>query len=130
MSSLFLGMRSGETATAGKQVISPQPIRVNVDRHFPRNSVLRFQTYVYNSSPVAGPADVWIQARVLRDDQQVLGVAPNRIPPDVSKDPHRLPYWSEISLGQLLPGWYTLQVTANDRVGGASATQSIRFSVE
>jgi len=130
MSSLFLGMRPAEIATAEKQAIGPQPIRVNVDRHFPRNSVLRFQTYVYNSSPVAGAADVWIEARVLREGQQVIGVAPNRIPPDVSKDSQRLPYWSEISLSQLSPGWYTLQVSAHDRVGGATVTQSIRFSVE
>lgn len=130
MSSLFLGMRSAEIATAEKQVIGPQPIRVDVDHHFARTSVLRFQTYVYNSSRSAGAADVWIQAKVLRDGRQVIGLAPNRIPPDVSKDPQRLPYWSEISLSQLSPGWYTLQVSANDRIGGSSATQSIRFSVE
>jgi VWFA-related protein len=130
MSSLFLGMRPAEIATAENQATGPQPIRVNVDHHFARNSVLRFQTYVYNSSRAADMADVWIQAKVLRDGQQVIGLGPNRIPPEVSKDPQRLPYWAEISLGQLAPGWYTLQVSANDRVGGSIVTQSVRFSVE
>jgi VWFA-related protein len=130
MSSLFLGERPADTATAENRLIGPQSIRVNVDRHFGRTSVLRFQTYVYNSSRGAGAPEVWIQAQVLRDGRQVIGLAPNRIPPDVSKDPQRLRYWSEISLSQLAPGWYTLQVSANDRVVGSSVTQSVRFSVE
>jgi len=130
MSSIFLGERPAELATSDKQAIGPQPIRINVNQRFARTSVLRFQTYIYNSSERAGAPDVWIQARVIRGDQQIAAVAPSRIPPDVSKDPQRLPYWSEIGLSQLSPGWYTLQVSVNDRISGASATQSIRFAVE
>jgi VWFA-related protein len=134
MSSLFLGERPAELASANKQPTGPQPIRVNVDHHFGRTSVLRFQTYVYNASRGTGSPDVWpnvwIEARVLRGSQQVAAVAPSRIPPDVSKDLERMPYWSEIGLSHLSPGWYTLQVSANDKLSGSSAMQSIRFLVE
>jgi hypothetical protein len=130
MSSLFLGERATEPATPDKSRGGPQPIRVDVDHRFARTSVLRFQTYVYNASRNASTPDVWIQAQILRGTQPVMVIAPSRIPPEVSKDSRRLPYWSEIALDQLSPGSYTLQVTANDKAGGASASQRIGFSVE
>jgi len=126
MSSLFLGERRAEAVPAS----GPQPIRVDVDHRFARTSALRFQTYVYNASRTAATPDVWIEARVMRDNQQVMFVGPSRIPPDVSKDSWRLPYWSEIGLRRLSPGWYTLEVSASDRMARASATQFVKFSVE
>ena len=119
ISSLFLGERAAD-----------KPIRVNVDRRFARSSVLRFQTYVYAPSRSAGAPEVWIQARVLRGSQEVSTVAPSRMPTDISKDPQRLPYWSEVDLRQLPSGWYTLEVSANDRVAGTTVTQRVKFSVE
>jgi VWFA-related protein len=135
MSSLFLGERSAQAAQPARAAGGPQPIRVDVDHRFARTSVLRFQTYVYNAARRAGalPEDgpnVWITAQVFRGSQQVITVAPARIPPDVAKGPGQLPYWSEIALTELPPGAYTLNVTATDRVGGASSSQRISFSVE
>jgi hypothetical protein len=126
MSSLFLGeRRAGSPSERG-----PESIRVDVDHRFPRTSVLRFQTYVYNASRRAGAPDVWIHAQVFRGGQQVVAFAPNRIPPDVTKDPARLPYWTEIPLAQLPAGRYTLQVSATDRTANSNASQAISFSVE
>jgi VWFA-related protein len=128
MSSLFLGERGAAAEAAGSS--GPQAIRVDVDHRFPRKSVLRFQTYVYNASRLLGAPDVWIRAQVLRGRQQVAILPANKIPPDVSKDPARLPYWTEISLEQLPAGRYTLQVSATDRAANTNASQSINFSVE
>jgi len=128
MSSLFLGERPA-AATDGT-VFGPQPIRVDVDHRFARSSVLRFQTYVYNALRNASAPDVWIKAEVLRGSQTVMVVAPSKIPPEVSTESWRLPYWSEIALNQLPPGLYTLQVSATDKTGGANASQRITFSVE
>jgi hypothetical protein len=130
MSSLFLGERRAEGSLDDASLREPQSIPIEVDRHFARSSVLRFQTYVYNASHNAGSPDVWIDVRVLRGNKAVLIVSPNKIPPEVSKDAWRLPYWSEIALSQLSPGSYTLQVSATDRNGGASASQRTAFSVE
>ena len=127
MSSLFLGERRAASPSDSR---GPQSIRVDVDHRFPRTSVLRFQTYVYNASRVAGAPDVWVQAQILRGSQQVVAVAPNRIPPDVTKDPARLPYWTEIALDQLPVGRYTLQVSATDRAANSNASQTINFSIE
>jgi len=128
MSSLFLGERK---VAAGARTDKPESVPVEVDRRFARTSVLRFQTYVYNASRAAGPPDVWIDARVMRGTQPVIVVAPTRVPPDLSKEPWLLPYWSEIALAQLQPGSYTLEVSATDRNRGSiSASQKISFSVE
>jgi VWFA-related protein len=130
MSSLFLGERRAESSVDNASLREPQSIRIEVDRRFARSSVLRFQTYVYNAARNAGTPDVWVEARILRGNQPVLIVAANKIPPDVSKDTWRLPYWSEIALTELKPGSYTLQVSATDRNGGASTSQRVTFSVE
>jgi VWFA-related protein len=130
MSSLFLGERRAEQPAAGKAASEPQPVRVDVDHRFARTSVLRYQTYVYHAAKGAGAPEVLITASVFRGRQQVVAIAPNRIPPDVVKDTWRLPYWSEIALDQLQPGSYTLQVSANDKIAGTSTSQRISFSVE
>ena len=128
MSSLFVGERfsaSGVEAAKG-----PQPIRVDVDHRFQRSSVMRFQTYVYNASRTNGEPNVWIEAQVFRGNQPMFSLAPNRIPPQVAKDPTQLPYWTEIPLDQLPVGRYTLHVTATDRATNQNASQTINFSVE
>jgi VWFA-related protein len=130
MSSLFLGERQAESTIDKASLREPQAIPIEVDRRFARSSVLRFQTYVYNASRKAGTPDVWIDARILRGNQPVMIVSPNKVPPDLAKETWRLPYWSEIALGELRPGSYTLQVSATDRSDGASASQRITFSVE
>jgi len=129
MSSLFLGERRAEPAT-DQLPAGPQPVRVDVDHRFARTSVLRYQTYVYNAARNAGGPNVWIDARVLRGSQQVMIVAPGRIPSDVSPDSWRLPYWSEIALNQLPPGSYTLQVSASDKTSGTSMSQRVVFTIE
>ncbi len=67
---------------------------------------------------------------VVRTNTEVVAVAPNKIPPDVSADAARLPYWTEISLEQLPAGRYTLEVSATDRAANSNASQTISFSVD
>ncbi len=128
MSSLFVGERV--SALGVETAKGPQPIRVDVDHRFQRSSVMRFQTYVYNASRANGDPNVWIHAVVLRGNERMFSLAPNRIPPQVVKDPTQLPYWTEIPLDQLPVGRYTLHVTATDRATNNSAFQTINFSVE
>jgi VWFA-related protein len=126
LSSLFLGERKDEETAEAKNP-GLRPVTVNVDHAFARTSVLRFQTYVYNAARgVSGP-DVWIQAQVFRNNQQILSAAADKVP--LTSDLARLPYWTELPLGQLPPGRYVLQVSATDRVGNVSASQRINFSI-
>jgi VWFA-related protein len=130
LSSIFLGERKREEIVAVSGTNAPQAITVDVDHHFPRTSVLRFQTYVYNAARGASAPDVWIQAQVLRDDRQVVALPASKVPTDSSPDATRLPYWAEIGLEQLPAGRYVLQVTATDRTAGTSVSQRSKFMVE
>lgn len=128
LSSLFLGER--RSASSDKSGGAPQPVMVDVDQHFARTSVLRYQTYVYNAVHGAQLAQVEIQAQVLRDNRPVFSMPPAMLPTGTTKDSARLPFWAEVSLNQLPPGRYALQVTAVDRVTKNSASQTASFVVE
>jgi len=128
ISSLFLGER--KTSGAGDRAGVPQAVMMDVDQHFTRSSVLRYQTYVYNAMRNSSSADVEIQTQVLRDRRAVITTAPAKLPTDTTKDVARFPYWAEISLNPLPPGRYSLQVTATDRVSKNTASQTASFVVE
>jgi hypothetical protein len=128
ISSLFLGER--RTAATGDKTNIPQAVLIDVDRHFARSSVLRYQTYVYNAAKDTLPADVEIQTSVLRDHRQVVTMLAAKLPTDTTKDRARFPYWAEISLNQLPPGRYALQVTAIDRATKSTASQTTSFVIE
>jgi VWFA-related protein len=126
MSSLFLGERRDSNTAADSE---PQSIPVEADRSFARNSVLRFQTYLYGAAERSGSTDVWVTARLQRAGQTVLTIAPNQVPA-LAKDQSRLPYWSEIALAKLSPGLYTLEISATDRIASSTVTRRARFSIE
>lgn len=124
LSSLFLGERKAAPA----QPAGPAPITLDVDRHFARSSILRYQTYVYNPALAGGQSDVRIQATVLSNRRQMMTVAPATVP--ATGDPKQLAYWSEIPLQSLKPGQYVLSVAATDRLTNTTVTQQIKFSIE
>jgi VWFA-related protein len=131
LSSIFLGERGPESAPAGGEAGGgPRSVVVDVDHRFARASVLRFQTYVYNAARAGGAEerDVQVQAQVLRDSTPLVTTQPLKVP--VTADPARLPFWSELSLAQLPPGRYVLQVTATDRTTSRTAVEQIGFYVE
>jgi len=127
MSSVFLGER--RDSNGARPATEPQSIPVEADHSFARSSVLRFQMYLYDAVQTEGKIDVWVDARLSRAGQPVLIISPNKVPATV-KDLSQLPYWAEIGLAQLLPGSYTLEISATDRFSGAVAAQRVRFSVE
>jgi hypothetical protein len=100
---------------------------VNVTRRFQRTSALRFQTYLYNAGGSA--ADVEIEARVLQDGATMMTLPAAKVPADSVKD-NALPYWAELSLAGLRPGYYQLQITATDKRTKTSAVQSVHFMVQ
>jgi VWFA-related protein len=130
LSSIFLGERGVETASAEGGVSKPRPVVVDVDHRFARGGVLRFQTYVYNAARAGGSEgrDVQIQAQVFRGPTPLVNTQPSKVP--VTADPARLPFWSELSLEQLPPGRYVLQVTATDRTTNRTAVERVGFYVE
>jgi VWFA-related protein len=130
LSSIFLGERGLESAPAEGEADKPRAVVVDVDHRFARTSVLRFQTYVYNAarSNGADARDVQVQAQVFRGTTPLVTTQPLKVP--VTADPARLPFWSELSLEQLPPGRYVLQVTATDRTTNRTATERVNLYVE
>lgn len=126
LSSIFLGERGPQTAAAGREATGPRAVAVDVDRRFARTSVLRFQTYVYNASRAS--TDVRLQAQVLRGSTPLINTQTFKVP--AAADPARLPFWSELSLEQLTPGRYVLQLTATDPVTNRTAVERVGFYVE
>jgi hypothetical protein len=126
LSSIFLGERNLQTATAEREVEGPRAVAVDVDRRFARASVLRFQTYVYNAARAGG--EVQLQAQVLRGPTPLINTQTFKVP--AAADPARLPFWSELSLEQLAPGHYVLQLTATDRTTNRTAVERVGFYVE
>jgi hypothetical protein len=130
LSSLFLGERNPTEPTETKFAGAPRSVTVNVDHHFTRGSVLRFQTYVYNAERGAATPDVEMQARILGNDTAVVELPLAKLPTDTTLDQSRLPYWAEIPLNTLAPGRYVLRVTAIDHRSGMAATQEAGFVLD
>jgi hypothetical protein len=130
MSSVLVGGRNPE----GQETQSAEnPVNVSVDRRFPRNSQLRFLTYIYNAQRGAGTGaapDVALQVQIFRDDQPVITTALSKIKTEGLTDMTRLPYAAEVNLDKLPVGQYVLRVTAIDRVAKTSASQQVSFEVD
>lgn len=124
MSSLFVGERKVADA---EPTGAPGSLLVNVTQRFERSSALRYQTYLSNVGGTT--ADIEIQASVLQDGETIIALPPAKVPTDTLKD-NTVPYWSELSLAGLRPGYYQLQVTATDRRSKNNAVQRMHFMVQ
>jgi VWFA-related protein len=139
--------RTGRTGSASQWVEIPEPTRpalssiflaesragagtapVNVSRRFSRGSRLRFQTFVYNAQG-ASPSDVTLRVELLRDGASVLTLPDANPSRGGAADPARLPFSGEVSLEQLPPGRYVLQISAAAQ-SRTAATQQAGFIVE
>jgi hypothetical protein len=110
----------------GREAAGPRAVAVDVDRRFARTSVLRFQTYVYNAARTG--AGVQLRAQILRGSTPVVTTGTFKVP--AAADPARLPFWSELSMEQLAPGRYVLQLTATDGATNRTAIGRVGFYVE
>jgi VWFA-related protein len=128
LSSIHLGGREvGGGAGEGKG--APQ-VQFSVDRRFPRSSRLRFLAFVYNAGVSAGGLDLAVTVRVLRDNRAVVTAPARKLVPEPGGDPARLPVTGAISLGQLPPGRYEIEIAVADNVARTGASERVWFEVE
>jgi VWFA-related protein len=126
LSSLIVGLES----VADKSPEAEQ-IQWSVDKKFARGSRLRFMTFIYNAARPAGAAnDLAAQVQVYRDGQAVISAPFKKVAADTQADPARIPFTTEINLGELQPGRYTLRVTVEDRAAQKTASQQTAFYVQ
>lgn len=130
MSSLLLGERTQAPMT---NVSSPgvSPVALSASHRFSRESTMRFLIFTYNMlvSSTDQKPDIAVQVQVIRDDQPVITTALRKVTTDGVLDMTRLPYAAEISLNELLPGRYLLQITVIDRISKQSTSRQTHFDV-
>jgi len=157
MSSLILGERKTESELKQLDATSNDPqqpealktVVVNVDHRFASSSYLRFLTFIYNatvgpsnsnpdntgktipaSTNAAAFPDLAVQVQVFRDDEPVITTALRKIQTEGTPDVTRVPYAADVSLSDLPPGAYVLQVTVIDKIAKASATRKLSFQID
>ena len=129
LSSIHLGGRE-VAGGAGEGKGAPQ-IQFSVDRRFPRSSRLSFLAFVYNAGAGAGGApDLAVTVRVLRDNKAVVSAPARKLAPETGGDAARVPVSGAVSLGQLPPGRYEIEVAVSDNVARTSAAERVWFEVE
>jgi hypothetical protein len=126
LSSLHLGGRAvgGEKAGAAPQ------IQFSVDRRFSRSAKLDFLAFIYNARSSGAAVDLAANVRVTRDGRVVVSAPPIKIAPPAQTDLARIPFTGVISLGQLPPGRYELELEINDNSAKTSAAQRVAFDIE
>lgn len=122
MSSLFLGEIDGGAMQSGK-------LAINADHRFRPSSRLGFLTYIYNAQYGAAPPDIALQLQILRDGLPVVTKPLIKLEAQDLPEPGRIPYGEAISLQDLPPGRYVLQLIAIDRIVRKTATQTAKFVI-
>ncbi len=126
LGNLLVAERTSEKASGQTGAPAAEMIHVSADHTFARTSQLRFVTFIYNAG---APPDVMLEVKILKDKQPVIVMPFKQVETKGTIDLARLPYAAEVTLGELSPGRYVLQVTARERVGKKSATQKFKFIV-
>ncbi|MFL6285423.1 MAG: VWA domain-containing protein [Pyrinomonadaceae bacterium] len=127
LSSLHLGGR----AVGGEKTGAAPQIQFSVDRRFSRSAKLDFLAFIYNARSSGGSAlDLAASVRVMRDGRVVVSAPPIKIAPPAQTDLARIPFTGVISLGQLPPGRYELELEINDNSAKSSAAQRVAFDID
>jgi VWFA-related protein len=134
LSSVLL-LAEGEDATpapptARGSVTFDRPRLPEVSRRFPRGGHLDYLLMVYDRGKpgAASPVDVVVERQLLSGSTIVTRSVPS---PVIAEDPTGLPVVSgRLRLDALAPGDYELRLVVSNRVTSATATRSLRFTVE
>jgi VWFA-related protein len=109
-----------------------QAVSLNIERTFAQSSRLLCQTYIYNAAGRATnePPQITMQISLFRHNTLVASVPRHSLSTNNLSDTTSIPYAVPIPLKSMPAGYYTLQVTATDRLTNSDATQTIDFRIE
>jgi hypothetical protein len=127
LSSLHIGGRAVGGGGAGA---AAQQIQFSVDRRFARSAKLDFLAFIYNARPQGSAVDLSASVRITRDGRAVVSAPPIKIAPPAQTDLARIPFTGVISLGQLPPGRYELELEVADNSAKTSAAQRVAFDIQ
>ncbi|MBZ5495266.1 MAG: VWA domain-containing protein [Acidobacteriia bacterium] len=125
LSSIFLQDQSvpGREPALTMETLARAPF--SIGRSFSVNARVAFFLNIYNG------AGVQIQARIYRGNQVAAQSPPRPVPAaqgEITREP--VTFSDELALDGLPPGAYTLEVTATDRPGKATASQRVAFWIQ
>lgn len=134
LSSVLL-LAEGEDAapappTARGSLSFDRPRQTQVSRRFPRGGHLDYWLVVYDRGKpgAASPVDVVVERQLLSGSTILTRSVPS---PVLAEGPSGLPVVSgRLRLDALAPGDYELRLVVSDRSARATATRSLRFTVE
>jgi VWFA-related protein len=126
LSSLHLG---GRQVGGGADGSAPQ-IQFSVDRRFPRSAKVDFLGFIYNAARAGAGVDLSVTVKVLRDRKAVVASPARKLAPEAGADLARIPVTGAISLGQLPPGRYELEVGVTDNAARTSASERVVFEIK
>ncbi|HWS89871.1 MAG TPA: VWA domain-containing protein [Pyrinomonadaceae bacterium] len=126
LSSLHLG---GRQVGGGADGGAPQ-IQFSVDKRFPRSAKVDFLGFVYNAARAGAGVDLSVNLRVLRDNKALVSSPARKLTPEAGADLARIPVTGAISLGQLPPGRYELEVNVTDNVARTTAVERVMFEIK
>ncbi|MBV8858243.1 MAG: VWA domain-containing protein [Acidobacteria bacterium] len=126
LSSLHLGGRQVGGGAGGG---APQ-VQFSVDRRFTRGAKVDFLGFVYNASQTGGQVDLSVNLRVLRNNRAVVASPARKLAPEAGADLARIPVTGAISLGQLPPGRYELEVAVGDNLAHTKAAERVMFEIK
>ena len=126
LSSLHLG---GRQVGGGAEGSAPQ-IQFSVERRFARGAKVDFLGFVYNAAQAGGQVNLSVNLRVLRDNKAVVASPARKLAPEAGADLARIPVTGAISLGQLPPGRYELEVAVSDNLARANAAERVVFEIK
>ena len=126
LSSLHLG---GRQVGGGADGSAPQ-IQFSVDRRFPRSAKVDFLGFIYNAARAGSGVDLSVTVKVLRDRKAVVASPARKLTPEAGADLARIPVTGAISLGQLPPGRYELEVGVTDNAARTSASERVVFEIK
>jgi len=134
LSSILLLDEGADTAAAppaARGTVSfDRPRRAEVSRRFPRGGHLDYLLVVYEREKpgAASPVDVVVERQLLSGSTILTRSVPG---PVLAEGPTGWPAVSgRLRLDALPPGDYELRLVVSDRVTSATATRSLRFTVE
>jgi VWFA-related protein len=121
---------SGVTAPAARGSVSyDRPRRAAVSRRFPRGGHLDYLLEVYDRRKTGGTANEVLVEKELRSGNVLLTKSPPNPLARDSPDGTRAE-GGRLRLDVLPPGDYELRIVATDRAARATATRSLRFTIE
>ncbi|PWT87998.1 MAG: hypothetical protein C5B55_13845 [Blastocatellia bacterium] len=131
LSSLILGQYTPSQLADASTPAAERQTYLSASHRFRRESNLRLLLFTYNGTlaPTDQKPDLAVQVQVIRDDQPVLTTSLRKVSVDGVPDLSRVPYAADISLKDMQPGRYVLQVSVIDRLAKQSATQQTHFDI-